>query len=218
MHNGEKRVQIQGKLCPQLRNGVETAVQLLQHWYGNDGHPTVAIEATQGFEPPVPRTPERVALFMSGGLDSLTNLHLNRQDFPLDHPGSIQDGLFIAGFGRVGDGKNAFRGPLRDAFKNSANTIEQDAAFLSELAEREKFTLIPIHTNFGSILRVPGIFAKEMGSAFMAAIAHVFPARCSKVKIASAYSISQQIPWGNHPLLDPNYSSAEMSIHHEGCN
>lgn len=217
MHHSEKRLQIEGKLCPQLRDGVETAVQILQHWYGEDGHPTVAIEATQGFEPPVPRTPERTALFMSGGVDSLTNLYLNRQNFPLNHPASIQDGLFIAGFGRVGEGNNAFTGPLRDAFKDSVNAIEQDAAFLSELAEREKFALIPIHTNFPSILRVPGVFSKEMGSAFMAAIAHVFPDRYSKVKISSSHKIKALYPRGHHPLLDPNYSSAAMSIHHEGC-
>jgi hypothetical protein len=217
MHDGEKRLQIEGKLCPQLHNGVKTAIQLLQHWYGEDSHSTVAIEAKQGFEPPVPRTPERTALFMSGGVDSLTNLYLNRQDFPLDHPGSIQDGLFIAGFGLVGEGKNAYTGPIRDAFKDSANVIEQDAAFLSELAEREKFTLIPIHTNFTSMVR-PRILVREMSAAFLAAIAHVFPHRYSKVKIASDSNIAELYPWGTHPFLDPNYSSAEMSIYHEGCH
>ena len=224
MHDGEKRLQIDGKLCPQLRNGVETAIQLLQHWYGEDGHSTVAIEATQGFEPPVPRTPERTALFMSGGVDSLTSFYLNRQDFPLDHPGSIQDGLFMAGFGLVGEGENGYTGSLRDAFKDSANKIDQDAAFLSELVEREKFTLIPIHTNFTTSMVRPKILVREMGAAILAAIAHVFPDRFSKVNIASSYSIKELYlngtlhPWGTHPFLDPNYSSAEMSVHHEDCH
>jgi hypothetical protein len=218
MHAGEKRLQIEGKLCPQLRNGVETAIQLLQQWYGEDGHSTVAIEATQGFEPPVPRMPERTALFISGGVDSLTSIYLNRQDFPLGHPGSIQDGLFMAGFGLVGEGEKGYTGPLRDAFKDSANAIEQDAAFLSELAEREKFTLIPIHTNFHTSMVRPKILIREMVAAFLAAIAHVFSDRYSKVKIASDTNIAGQFPWGTHPFLDHNYSSAEISIYHEGCN
>jgi len=38
---------------------------------------------------------------MSGGVDSLTIIFLNRQDFPLDHSDSIQDGLF-EGENRIG--------------------------------------------------------------------------------------------------------------------
>jgi hypothetical protein len=207
MHHGEKRVQIKGKLCPQLRNGVETAVQILQHWYGKEGHPTVAIEATQGFKPPVPRTPERTGLFMSGGVDSLTTLYLNRQDFPLQHPASIQDCLFIAGLG-IGD---------RDAYEDSVNAIEQDSVFLSELAEREKFTLIPVNTNFSQLLKSKSLFTYETGGAWLAAVAHVFPDRFSKVNISSCYAIPELYPYGTHPLLDPNYSSAAISVHHEGC-
>lgn len=99
----------------------------------------------------------------------------------------------------------------------------QDAAFLSELVEREKFTLIPIHTNFTFMVR-PRILVKEMSAAFLAAIAHVFPERISKVNIASSYSTKELYfygtlhPWGMHAFLDPKYSSAEMSVHHEDCH
>ena len=61
MVHGERRVCIEGQVCPELRNGLVTAVQLLQLWHGKKGCRPIAIEATQGFVPDIPRTPARTA-------------------------------------------------------------------------------------------------------------------------------------------------------------
>ena len=98
MRHGERRILVDGKVCPKLRNGLVTAMQILGQWYGEPPQGPMSIETTQGFEPPLPRSPERTGSFMSGGVDSLATLRQNRLDFPLGHPGSIQDCFFVHGF------------------------------------------------------------------------------------------------------------------------
>jgi hypothetical protein len=211
MHWGEKRIVVQGKVCPQLRNGLDTALQILRHWYGKSRHIRhcpVVIEATQGFEAPCPRVPPRTASTMSGGVDSLATLRLNRRDFPRDHPASISDCMLVSNYGWEKPNDLAI----------SANEMEEDAAFLSELAEREDLTVIPVDTNFRALYESRRVFSLEGGAAHLAAMAHAFPTRFSTLIISSGLHITELIPFGYHPLLDPNYSSSAMAIRHEGCH
>jgi hypothetical protein len=206
MHHGEDRILLDGKICPQLRNGLTTVLQLLRSWYGEEGHLPVSIEATQGFEPPHPRLPQRTASFMSGGVDSLATLRSNRLDFPLDHPDSIQDGFFVHGFDIGGYEK------LPKNRENSNLAI----ASLTKFAKLAEVTLIPVHTNMRHIDDNDDLFAFESHGASLAAIVHAFSQRISTALIASSYKIGELSPWGSHPLLDPNYSSANVSIRHDG--
>lgn len=54
-----------------------------------------------------------------------------------------------------------------------------------------------------------------MGAAF-SAIAHVFSKRLTDVSINSCHDIPNVIPYSSHPLINPNYSSSNLRIHHEG--
>lgn len=81
-----------------LRNGIDTVMLQLRQWYGERRHNPVVIEPTQGFSPPLPRSPRRTSALMSGGVDALTTLYCNRRDFPLEHPGAIRDCFFFDGF------------------------------------------------------------------------------------------------------------------------
>ena len=96
--HGEKRILVEGRLCPELRNGVITAMQQIRHWYGPSKYRLLTIEATEGFAPRFPRLERRTASLMSGGVDALSLLRRNRLDYPLDHPNSIRDCFFIYGF------------------------------------------------------------------------------------------------------------------------
>ena len=115
MSQGERRIRVEGHVCPKLRNGLVTALQILREWYGHAGHSPVEIEATEGFVPTLKATPPRVASFMSGGVDSLTTVRCNRMDFPLDHPESIRDCIFVHGFD-LGGSEVLDRPPARYAF------------------------------------------------------------------------------------------------------
>lgn len=94
LRHGERRVLVEGQICPQLRNGLVTAMQQLKQWYGPPYDRFVAVEATKGFAPALPNSDGRTASFMSGGVDALTRLRRNRLDFPLEHPASIRDCFF----------------------------------------------------------------------------------------------------------------------------
>jgi hypothetical protein len=213
MYHGERRVLVEGKVCPQLRNGLVTAMQILRRWYGEAKHCPVKIEATEGFEPPLPRSPQRAASFLSGGVDSLATLYANRLDFPLDHPGSIQDCFFVHGFDVGG---------YEHLNKNREN-FDMAVASLSELASDAKVTLIPVYTNLRYLEDDDAgpynnrIFTMESHGASLAAIAHAFSRRVTRAMIASSYNIEELAPWGSHPLLDPNYSSAAVCIQHDGA-
>jgi hypothetical protein len=206
IHHGERRVWVEGKLCPQLRNGLITAILQLRTWYGEANHRAVTIEAKEGFEPAPLSQAGRTALFMSGGVDSLDSLCRNRIDFPLDHIGSIRDCLFVHGLdvGAMED-LDANEGHYRTALES-----------LREFGKSAHFTLIPVSTNVQYLGGDYSVFVHESHGAVMASIAHVFSPRIATAIIASSDFLFDLVPWGSHPLLDPNYSSAGLSIRHDG--
>jgi hypothetical protein len=54
-----------------------------------------------------------------------------------------------------------------------------------------------------------------MGACF-AAIGHLFSTRLSSLSINSCHDIPLIKPYSSHPLLNPNYSSSDLKIRHEG--
>ena len=216
MRRGERRVLVDGVVCPQLRNGLITAMQILERWYGKSPQGSVTIEATQGFEPRLPRQPSRTASFMSGGVDSLTTLRCNRLDFPLDHPGSIRDCFFVYGFDM---GFEIDMGDFKTLDKSKEN-FELVVSSLAKLAEEAKTTLIPVYWNIRCLNGDSGVgqlFVMQSHGAALGAVAHAFSRRITTATIGSSYNIRELEPWGSHPLLDPNYSSAEVYIQHDGA-
>jgi hypothetical protein len=222
MRRGERRVLVDGVVCPQLRNGLITAIQILERWYGKQRPSPLTIEATQGFKPRLPQQQRRTASFMSGGVDSLATLRCNRLDFPLDHPGSIQDCIFVHGFDMGG----------YESLEKNMENFELAVASLSEMAKTAKVTLIPVYTNmrylegenlhpYDKQLTSMGfhgqMFTMASHGAVMAGIGHGFSRRVTTILFASTASIFELSPLGSHPLLDPNYSSSEICIQHDGA-
>ena len=205
MRHGERRVLIEGKVCPQIRNGLNTAMQLLATWYGKDGHNLVEIEPTKGFGPPMPRPMPRIASFMSGGVDAQATLRRNRLDFPLDHPGSIKDCFLVHGIDLGGYEK----------FDKKERNFELAVSSLSVLATEAKVTLIPVFINLRFLDDSDVFFAHEFHGAVLAAIAHTFSNRITTALIASSDYIRVLRPWGSHPLLDQYYSSSSVLIRHD---
>ena len=206
MHCGERRIQVEGSVCPDLRNGLFTVMQQLREWYGPTNHEPLVIEPTKGFAPPVPPITRRVASFMSGGVDALTTLYQNRRDYPLDHPGSIKDGFIIHGID-VGGYEN------RDKNKGHFQ-LAVDA--LSEIAEESHLNLVPLSTNFRFLVNSDELFALESHGAIFAGIAHMHSQRVTTSLLASTNSVDELMPWGSHPLLEPNYSSSDLQFRLDG--
>lgn len=93
---GERRVRVEGVLCPILREGLRLASARHSAWRGDPLR--IEIESSEGVEPGSPPSLPHPALFLSGGVDALALLRANRSDFPSGHPGSFRTGIFLFGF------------------------------------------------------------------------------------------------------------------------
>ena len=198
MHHGEKRVWVDCELCPELVNGLSTAMCLLGHWYGRS-EKVLKIESRGKIKQVSPRAPSRSGFFMTGGVDSLVTLRLNRLHYPRAHPGSIKDGLIVFGL----------EVSSREAFEHVLSSL---APFVQQ-AEME---MIPIYTNVRYLDDDWQFWSRQFQGAVLASIAQVFSSRLTRVSIGSTDDIAHLEPFGSHPLLDCNYSSHDLHILHQG--
>lgn len=199
MHYGEERVSIDAEICPELRDGLITAMSLNRYWYGMSRN-LVRIDAKTRTNTLSPSTPERAGFFFSGGIDSLATLRNNRLNFPLEHPWSFKDGLLVFGL-------------EVDKMENFEHVISA----LIEIAHDADIKLIPVYTNIRCM--DDGWWSyweNELEGAVFSAIAHAFTHRLTVVSIASSFDIPNLHPLGSHPLLDPCYSGSDMRIRHDG--
>jgi hypothetical protein len=213
MHYGEKRIHIDAEVCPELRKGLTTAMTWLRHWFYDPGRQLVRIESGLRSGLTEPRPVERAGFFFSGGIDSFATLRSNRLHFPPEHPRSIRDGLLV--FGLEQDDPELFKHVL---------------ASLSGVADSLDFRLIPVYTNVYQHYRKEDaarkfkFWADEFQGAALSAVAHAFSRRLTVVSIPSSDSLPSDAllnrkhvkPYGSHPVLDPNYSSAELTVQHDG--
>jgi hypothetical protein len=205
MHYGEKRVFIDAEICPELRDGLVTVMSWLRQWYYKADNELVQIDVKVKQNLPDLRKPVRAGLFFSGGIDSFAALRANRLNFPLQHPRSIRDGLLVYGLEQ-----------------DDPELFELVVNSLSEVARDSGITLIPVYTNLYLNYREEdaahhfSFWGYEFGGAALAAVAHAFARRFTAVSIAATYHTSYLEPWGSHPLLDPNYSSSDLRILHDG--
>jgi len=197
MRHGERRIGIEGEICPQLREGLMEVMAWLKHWFGGK-RKIIAIEARSISQTPPP-VPERAAFLFSGGIDSLATLRANRLNIPPTHPGSFKDGLLI--FGLDVEKPEAFEHVLKR---------------LSVVAAEAGINLVPVYTNERYLDDDWAFWAYEFQGAALSAAAHVLNRRLTGVSIGATYDLENLAPWGSHPLLDSNFSSHELRVRHDG--
>jgi hypothetical protein len=198
MRHGEKRVLVEGEICPQLRDGLEAAMGWIHKWHGPARKP-VRIEGDVRKTVPLPTTPPRAGCFFTGGIDSLATVRRNRLNVPLEHPGSFKDAIII--YGLEVDQPEAFEDVLRA---------------LSVIADDARLTLLPVYTNIRELDDDWKFWEFEWEGSVYSAVAHALTRRLTTVSIASTYDIPNMDELGSHPLLDPNYGSAELRVLHDG--
>ena len=209
LRHGEERILIDAEVCPDFKDGVNTAMSWMSHWFYEGKRKPVRIEAKTQSKPPAPQKPSRAGLLFSGGIDSMASLRTNRLDFPLEHPGSIKDGIFAYGFD-----------------VRFEETFDEMVGSLSTIVEETGLTLIPFSSNLFShylsidsdylVNKNPGVWAYQYQGGTLAGAAHLFSNRLDAAKIACTYDIANLRPFGNHPLIEPNFSSRDMQIRHDG--
>jgi hypothetical protein len=203
MSYGERRLAIEGSLCPRVRDGLLGAGALLRSWHG-ESFATISIEASEGFRAKAPASSARSALFLSGGIDSLYALASNRADFPLDHPASFRDALIVRGF--------SFFPPdtaqANDVWRRSSTAVRT-------LASAAGVVPIPITTNLREIEPDFALFARYF-VLLLAAAAHALARRVTTASIAADLEISRLFPWGSHPLLHALAGSSAVDVVESG--
>jgi hypothetical protein len=197
MRHGEARIKLDAEICPQLRGGLIEGMSWIRHWFGPE-RKLVEIEAKTASSAPS-RIQDRAAFFFSGGIDSLATLRANRLNYPTGHPGSFKDGVLI--YGLDVDKPDAFEHVMK-----SITRVAKDAGI----------TLVPVYTNERYLDDDWAFWAYEFQGAALAAVAHALDRRLTSISIGSTYYLDSLAPWGSHPLLDPNFSSHNLRIRHDG--
>ena len=203
MRYGEKRIALDAPICPELKEGLITAMNYLIDWHGGDRR-VIPIEAPLQSRVLFPDKPPRAGCLFSGGVDALAMVRDNHLNFPPEHPCYIRDGILVYG---VLEGEDEFD----PSFQNVINAM-------SIMAKDAGINLIQVNTNTNAHLRDLdsdySFWRFEYHGSFLSAIAHAFAPRLSAVSIASTYDIANLEPWGSHPLLDHLYSNTGLQIHH----
>ncbi len=203
LHLGEKRIVAEQDICPRLIQNLETVMGLMHHWSEGRMKPLK-------FEVPLKKNavysgrPRRAGMFLSGGIDSLASLRINRLLFPQEHQDYIRDGLLLHGFDIGGVIK---RGAKYHVFERAMRHMEA-------VAEDAGVTLLPVYTNIRHLCDDRDLWLNRFFGAVLAAAALAFSSRFHLVNIAASYDIYNLVPCGSHPLLDPLYGSADLAIRH----
>ena len=201
---GEKRITVDGPICPVLRDGLVAASQLIALWHGP--RRPAAIEPSGGFRPPRP-VPAREGVFLSGGIDSLELCFHNRESFPADHPAAFRDAVHVFGL--------PYTGP--EASPTYRNFFARSRASASAAARAFGLPLTFVRTNLADLERDPGFYAREQFGIAFASIAHLFSCRFTVFSFASQLEIHNGLePLGSHPFLDPFYRTAALEFRTPG--
>ena len=202
--HGEKRLKVEGRLCPALHAGLGAVMRQMSLWYGGSEAQPV-FEPTGGFAAPQPTNPPCAASFLSGGIDSMATLRQNRMTFPQDHPASIRRCLCVYGFDLGGLEELGHHRPVYDRLITHLQRVADDAGC----------DLVPVSTNVRHLYEDVEFWTRQFYGAALAAVAHVFSQSMTDIHIASGSYQQCLFPTGSHPLLDHHLSSGDLRVHHD---
>jgi len=211
LHLGEKRIFIDREICPFLKEGVVVAMNILSHWTKDrpkdppkkGPYTPIRIEAKTRKKVSQLEMP-RAGMVMSGGMDSLAALRLNRLNYPKEHPGYVRDSFFLHGFDIGGVVERGMKYHVFERAMDAISKITRDAGT----------QLIPVYTNLRHLCDERELWLDSFFGAVLAAMSHTFSSRINMMFIGSSYDIPNLHPCGSHPLLDPEYSSYDMRLRH----
>ena len=203
MHLGERRLVMDGAVCPRLKEGLESVMAILHHWTGGALRP-LALEFPLLKKALHAAPRERAAIFLSGGMDSLAALKRLKDRYADSHPAAPRDALLVHGFDIGGVMARGAKYPVFERAKAAMAPVAADAGL----------TMIPVYTNFRHLCDERDLWLNSFFGAVLAAVAHAFSKRIDLAWLASSYDVAHLHPCGSHPLLDPEYGSYDLRIRH----
>ncbi len=200
----ERRIAVEGAVCPILRDGLRAAAAVLRAWYGGD-RPPPAIEPSEGFRAGYPPAGGGEAIFLSGGLDSLHLLLSRGVGLPREHPSAVRRAIFVS------------RTALFPAEAQRAEAGLRSERAVRATAAEAGLPLTVVSTNLLDLQDDLRSFSLEYHGAFFGAIAQLFSGRFSAIALAASDDVLSGLhPWGSHPLLDPLFGTSALRFVHDG--
>jgi hypothetical protein len=99
---------------------------------------------------------------------------------------------------------------------DEATLFDRALSALQPIAQDAQINLIPVSTNIRHLDDDVTFWMYEFHGAALAAVAHALSRRINRVSVAGTMHIPCLEPWGSHPALDSNYSTADLQIRHDG--
>ncbi|MFP4159472.1 MAG: hypothetical protein ACLFR9_07170 [Desulfobacterales bacterium] len=205
LHFGEKRIAVEGEVCPGLLEGLDNVMELMRVWTGGEYQPLrVEPQKTAGSARGSGRGQTRAGMFYSGGIDSIAALRINMRNYPRAHPGRVRDCFFVHGFDIGGV-------PARGM---KYHVFDRGLAAMQNVASAAGVATVPVYTNIRHLCDDRELWLNRFFGAVLAAVGHAFSPRVDLFYIASSYDFENLAPCGSHPMLDPEYSSFNLRIRH----
>lgn len=204
MRLGETRVAFDGEVCPQLHDGLGTAMEVLASW--DRRRRPVRLDVRQGCAHAAGGGAREAAALLSGGIDSLALLRANTLSYDAGHPSRIRAAFVYRGIWSPDPpGEQRIAARLHDAVEA-----------LAPAASDAGVTLIPVWANFRELTDWDTPFWQyEYQGAALASAAHLFADRIHTMSIGGTWDLAHLGRWGSHPLLDPNYGTHDVAVRHE---
>lgn len=203
LHLGEKRIAIDGEVDPYLREGLETIMGIMALWSDGRMKP-LSIECGTLSHSEFEGQDRHAGLFLSGGMDSLAAMRLDRLHYPATHPGAVKDCFLVHGFDIGGVVERGMKYHVFERAKSAMAVVAEDAGV----------GLIPVYTNIRHLCDDRVLWLDKFFGAVLAAVGHAFASRFNSLYIASSFDLPNLVPCGSHPLLDPMFSSYELQFRH----
>ena len=204
LRHGERRIAIEGAVCPMLAAGLDAIAGVIGSWRRSPA-PMPRIEPRDGWSAPFPAGRPAAAGYLTGGVDSLHLFYANRDDFAPDHPERLTHAIWV-------------RGLDYPAAEESPWAVAQYAKLevpLREIAADIGVPLVPVTTNLRRLDSDLAFYAHEWLGGALVSGAHLLSGRFTTVALASSWPAEHLVPWGTHPLLDVRYGTAALSVRHE---
>lgn len=201
MWNGETRLEIEDGVDPQLSTRLTLAMRLLTRWHKSPLRP-VKIVAPAAARPLPDISQSTTALFLSGGVDSLSALYWNASQYPMGDPRRVGVAFFVHGMD-VGDPNK----PNRLDVWNLG--IQQLSVLCQELAVE----LVTVKVNLRNLAMSWRLYGGWQHASLLAAIAHAASSRLHRCIIAPDYSIEHiPHPHGSHPWLNSYFGADFLEV------
>ena len=201
MWNGENRLEIEGGVDPQLRTRLTIAMRLLTSWHKSPLRPVEIVAPTAPRAlPDIPRS--TTALFLSGGVDSLSALYWNASQYEKGDPRRVSVAFFVHGLD-VGDPNKPNR---LDIWNLGIQT-------LSALCQALGVELVTVKVNLRNLAASWRLYGSWQHASLLASIAHAASSRIYRCIIAPDYSVEYiPHPHGSHPWLNSYYGADFLEV------